>query len=153
MLGDDSNISLSKILSSDACQTIMSESREFRDRIYTPIKTIFMFIKQVLHPDKSCRNAVASAVIEQICAGEKPSSINTGQYSKARKRLPEETLHDLVRETGNSSVLSTPKVWNWHGRPVKLVDGTTLTMPDTEANQKAFPQHHNQKARQTDLQN
>ncbi len=93
LLNDGGDISLAKILSSEECQTILSECREFRDRIYTPIKTIFMFIKQVLNPDKSCRNAVAGAITEQICSGEAPASINTGPYCKARKRLPEETLH------------------------------------------------------------
>jgi hypothetical protein len=28
----------------------------------------------------------------------------------------------------------------WHGRRVKVVDGTTLSMPDTPANQRAYPQ-------------
>ena len=52
LLDKNGDISLNKILSSDACQTIISECREFRDRIYTPIKTIFMFVKQVLNSDK-----------------------------------------------------------------------------------------------------
>src|SRR5204863_4744799 len=30
--------------------------------------------------------------------------------------------------------------WRWHGRRVKLVDGTTVTMPDTPENQAAYPQ-------------
>jgi hypothetical protein len=30
--------------------------------------------------------------------------------------------------------------WKWRGRSVKLLDGTTLSMPDTEANQAAYPQ-------------
>ena len=33
----------------------------------------------------------------------------------------------------------------WCGRHVQLVDGTTLLMPDTPANQAAYPQHPNQK--------
>jgi len=145
LLGDGQDMSLNKILSSEACQTITSECREFRERVYTPIQTIFMFVKQVLNPDKSCRNAVAGAVAEQVFAGEKPASINTGPFCKARRRLPEETLHELVRETGNSATSAAPDVWNWHGRVVKLVDGTTVTMADTLANQEAFPQHGNQK--------
>jgi hypothetical protein len=51
-----------------------------------------------------------------------------------------------VRETGEAAALSAPTTWNWHGRPVKLVDGTTITMPDTKENQHEFPQHGNQKA-------
>ena len=35
--------------------------------------------------------------------------------------------------------------WLWKGRHVFTVDGSTLSMPDTALNQKAFPQHTNQK--------
>lgn len=145
LLSDKGNISLNKILGSKACQAIISECREYRDRIYTPIKTIYMFIKQVISPDKSCRNAVAGAVLEQITNDEKPASINTGPYSKARKRLPTETLYELVCETGKSAALKVPEAWSWHSRTVKLVDGTTVTMADTNENQEEFPQHGNQK--------
>jgi hypothetical protein len=33
-----------------------------------------------------------------------------------------------------------PKRWLWHGRHVKLVDGSTCSMPDTEKNQAEYPQ-------------
>lgn len=145
LLNDAEEIALTKILSSETCQTILSECREFRDRLYTPIKTVFMFVKQVLSTDKSCKNAVAASVIEQACAGEKAASNNTGPYCKARKRLPIETLYELVQEVGDSAAEAASSAWNWNGRPVKLVDGTTITMPDTKENQKEFPQHGNQK--------
>lgn len=34
--------------------------------------------------------------------------------------------------------------WGWRGRPVRLVDGTTVPMPDTPANQAAYPQPSSQ---------
>ena len=39
-----------------------------------------------------------------------------------------------------------PKKWLWHGRHVKLVDGSTCSMPDTEANQAEYPQPTSQAA-------
>ena len=41
--------------------------------------------------------------------------------------------------------LKLPEEWLWKGRHVKLIDGTTVTMPDTEENQEAFPQQSCQK--------
>jgi hypothetical protein len=38
----------------------------------------------------------------------------------------------------------TPPAWRWQGRPVKLFDGTTVTMPDTPSNQEAYPQSREQ---------
>ena len=59
-----------------------------------------------------------------------------------------------VREKADGRILETaravraegaeerlPEEWLWHGRRAKLVDGTTLSMPDTEANQAQYPQH------------
>lgn len=77
------DISLTAILSSKSCQRIFSECREFRNRIYTPVKTVFIFIKQVLSADKPCKKAVASVVVEQISAEKKrlakPSVEGTAQ--------------------------------------------------------------------------
>jgi hypothetical protein len=42
-------------------------------------------------------------------------------------------------------MLDAPARWCWHGRDVKLVDGSTLSMPDTAANQQAYPQPASQK--------
>lgn len=35
--------------------------------------------------------------------------------------------------------------WLWKGRPAKLLDRFTFTMPDTPANQAAYPQPNTQK--------
>ena len=78
------DISLTAILSSERCQSILIECREFRDRIYTPIKTVFTFIKQVLSSDKSLKKTVAGVIVEKISTGKPPVSENTGPYSKAR---------------------------------------------------------------------
>jgi hypothetical protein len=38
-----------------------------------------------------------------------------------------------------------PRGWRWQGRSVKLLDGTTVSMPDTLANQEEFAQSRAQK--------
>jgi hypothetical protein len=38
-----------------------------------------------------------------------------------------------------------PDAWRWHGKRVVLVDGSTLSMPDTPANQQAYPQSRSQR--------
>ncbi len=90
ILNGKSDLSLTKILNSEKWRHILEGCCEFRDRIYTPIKTVFIFIKQVISPDKSCKKAVAGVVIEHLMLGEKRVSSNTGPYCKARQRLPEE---------------------------------------------------------------
>ena len=133
-----------KILSSEACQSIINQCREYRERLYPPFKTVLMFIKQMLDPDKSCRNVVANEGIADLFQSE-ARSLNTGPYCKARSRLPEETMQALVVETGQASQAGANGHFSWQGREVKLVDGSMFTMADTLANQEAFPQHGNQK--------
>jgi hypothetical protein len=67
----------------------------------------------------------------------KPCSANTGTYCTARGDLPEEAVHEVVRNTGQQVEDETPKIWLCHGRKVRVVDGSTASMPDTEANQAA----------------
>ena len=145
LLAENCDISLTKILDAERYQSILSECREFRDRMYTPIKTVFLFIKQVLNTDKSCRKAVAGVAVEQLSAKKKPLSTNTGPYCKARKRLPEEAVRELVKETGSKASKNTPVQWRPFGRDLKVFDGSTAKMSDTKENQKVFPQHKNQK--------
>src|SRR5436190_5104838 len=144
-LSNKNDISLSEIICSEKCQKIIGECRDFRDRIYTPLKTLFIFIKQVLNPDKSCKNAVADLAAEQLITEGKIISTNTGSYSDARQRLPEQMISELVKETGKSSAKKASIGWKVFGRPLKGVDGSSIIMPDTKANQEIFPQQKGQK--------
>ena len=143
---DTGTISITNVLESDVFQTIIMNCREFRSRVFTPFVTLLIFIKQVLCPDKSCKQAITDFISEQSSKGNDiiPSA-NTGPYSKARQRLPETTVHDLVKETGGNSSENTDSGWKIYGREVKAFDGTTVKMADSEANQAEFPQHSNQK--------
>lgn len=56
-----------------------------------------------------------------------------------------ELLSTLVRQTGRRISAQAPDRWRWRGRPIRLVDGTTVVRPDTPANQTAYPQPRSQK--------
>jgi hypothetical protein len=117
----------------------------FRDRIFTPLVTLWTFLSQVLSVDHSCREAVARLIAFRVAHGQKPCAPETGSYCKARQRLPLEVVIDLTRGTAQDLDERAKDAWTWNGRPVQLVDGTTVSMPDTEANQAAFPQPRTQK--------
>jgi Transposase DDE domain/Insertion element 4 transposase N-terminal len=111
----------------------------FRQRLFSPAVTLWTFLSQVLDPDHSCRQAVARLLAYRAARGLSPCSPDTGAYCKARARLPEELLRELTRRTGRQLLEQAAPAWLWHGRPVKVVDGTGLSMPDTPKNQKAYP--------------
>lgn len=116
-----------------------------RERLYSPAQTLSLFMAQTLSADGSCQAAVNRHTVERVANALPACSTSTGGYCRARQRLPLTMLQSLTRSTGAAIVASSPTPWLWHGRAVKLVDGTTVTMPDTPANQKAFPQSRGQK--------
>jgi len=110
------------------------------DRIYSPMVTLWVFLGQVLNADHSCRAAVARLLAHRVANGESRCSAETGGYCQARKRLPEAFFAEAVRETGRSLDAQVRPEWLWKGRRVRMFDGSTVTMPDTAANQAEYPQ-------------
>jgi hypothetical protein len=127
-------------------QVIRDEAVSFRDRLFSPLVTLWVFLSQVLDADHSCRQAVARFLAWRTALGLAPCSTDTGAYCKARARLPEAVLARLTRTTGRQTQERAPAPWRWNNYTLKVVDGATVSMPDTPANQKAFPQHNAQKA-------
>jgi hypothetical protein len=118
---------------------------EHRERLFPPTETLSMFLSQALSTDRSCQKAVNDAAVQRWSGGLPPCSTHTGGYCHARQRLPVEMVSTLTQHTGQLIAARTPATWHWQGRPVRLVDGTTVTMPDTPANQAAYPQPRSQK--------
>ena len=118
---------------------------EHRERLFPPTETLSMFLAQALNADRSCQNIVNTTAMHRLAGGLPPCSTHTGAYCRARKRLPMPMVRTLARSTGQQVVAHAPRAWHWRNRPVRLVDGTTITMPDTPDNQAAYPQSHNQK--------
>lgn len=117
----------------------------FRERVYTPFITLCVFLGQVFSEDHSCREAVARLLAFRIAQGQGACSPDTNPYCRARKRLPEKLFQLLVQRVGRWLQTSVPQAWLFHERPVKVVDGSTVSMPDTPANQKEYPQQKAQK--------
>jgi hypothetical protein len=125
-------------------QMVMSALAEegvtFNQCIYTPLVTLCVFLSQVLDPDHSCRAAVARLIVWLAIHHRQPCAPETNSYCEARQRLPLGVIVRLVHQTAREIEDRAVDAWLWNGRRVALVDGTTASMPDTEENQKAFPQ-------------
>lgn len=115
-----------------------------RERRYPPTETLSMFLAQSMSADRSCQNIVNHTALKRLNAGLGVGSTHTGGYCRARQRLPLTMVSDLTLYLGSQMEGALPNQWRWYGRRVKIVDGTTVTMPDTPANQSAFPQQRRQ---------
>ncbi len=100
---------------------------EHRERLYPPTVTLSMFMRQTLEADASCQKAVNGWAAQRAADGLSACSVRTGAYCKARLRLPLEMVTALTRETGRLLSQKALPAWQWRGRAVKLVDGTSLT--------------------------
>lgn len=126
-------------------QWVGEEVGEYRERLYSPLRTLGLFIEQVMSADQSCQDAVARGVSSRVALNQTPCSLNTGPYCKARARLALGLIERLGREVGKRLCAEQPDAWRWRGREVILIDGSTLTLPDTARNQASYPQSHGQK--------
>jgi hypothetical protein len=118
---------------------------QHRERLFPPTETLSMFLAQALSVDRSCQKAVNEAAVRRTLGALPRCSTHTGAYCRARQRLPMEMVRALARKSGRRVATRTPEPWRWRGRPVRLVDGTTVLMPDTPANQAAYAQPRSQK--------
>jgi Transposase DDE domain len=134
-----------QLTSPDLLETLEMALPEHRERLFPPTETLSMFLAQALKPDRSCQNIVNDAAVKRLTGGLPPCSTNTGAYCKSRQRLPLDMLSTLVRHTGSQIAAHAQDTWLWNGSRVRLVDGTTVTLPDTAANQAVYPQQSGQK--------
>jgi hypothetical protein len=113
--------------------------------VYTPAVTLWAFLGQCLSASTSCTAAVARVIVLCISLSRPPCSAATGAYCKARAKLPVGFLRRLTYHVGHTLDEQAAAPWLWHGRRVQLVDGTTLSAPDTPANQSVYPQPRSQR--------
>jgi hypothetical protein len=133
---------LSKFLSdADILTAAESEKYHWRERIWTPMQTLWTFLIQVLNADCSCRAAVAQILAEQAVVGEllKVSADPTA-YCQGRKRLPLGLFKMAFQKIGQSLKAKIHDDYLWNGRNVWLVDGSSCSMPDTPELQETFGQ-------------
>ena len=133
---------LSRAAVASACRRV---AHPWRDRIYTPWITLGVFLSQVLSADQTCDDAVDR--LQKFRHEQDLSKVatDTSSYCEARKRLPESLFWELVRRAGDAIHQKAKTSWLFHGRSVKIADGSTVLMPDTPANQAVYPQQSSQK--------
>jgi Transposase DDE domain len=112
----------------------------YRDRLFSPVTTIWGFLSQVLSDDQSCRDAVTRIIAHRAAAGLETCSPDPASYCNARGRLPTGVLCTLAKRTARELQAGTAQEWKWNGRDVFIADGSHVSMPDTPENQAAYPQ-------------
>jgi hypothetical protein len=145
----DSHLPFGNVLSEQQILDIaMEEGVDFAnepDAVYTPPVVVFGWLAQCLSASKSCVAAVARVIVLRIAMGLPPCSAATGGYCRARAKLPERFVQRLTLKVGTAVEDQAPDAWRWKSRRALLLDGFTVSMPDTPENQAEYPQSRSQK--------
>jgi hypothetical protein len=116
-----------------------------RVRHYCNVVVFWAWLAQILEANASLSKTVS--LIQSWCdeAGLPRPSEDTGGYSKGRGRLKIEFLHTVqARISGHLNARIRPED-TYLGHVIKSIDGSTLELDDTEANQLEYPQPSTQK--------
>jgi hypothetical protein len=140
----DGGLPFTDVLTDQVLADALAAVGHWLDRVFSPLVTLWVFLGQVLSADHSCRAAVARLNAHRVARGLKPCSARTGAYCRGRRRLPEAFFSTAACSVGRGLDAKARPGWRWKGRRVYVFDGTTVTMPDTPANQAAYPQVYNQ---------
>jgi len=120
-----------------------------RRRLFSLDVVFWSFFDQVQTPNGSCREAVRKvmALVRRKFPREKDAAMSeaSSSYCQARAKIPLDVLDKINTHLVERMQNHIPDGALWHGRHVKLVDGTGLSMPDTPPNQARWPQSKNQK--------
>ena len=115
-----------------------SEKQNSRERVYSQNSTFWAFLFQSLSPATSCLEVVHK--IQSYCSLRSlpvPSS-STAAYCAARKRIKHSDLLGAHESIAGSIQAAAPAHNRWKGMEVKVVDGTGITLSDTDANRSEF---------------
>ncbi|AVZ31725.1 IS4 family transposase [Nodularia spumigena] len=135
-----------QLLPSEVIQEELAQLNiKYRQRLFDPICTLWAFLSQVLDVDKSCHNAVSRVIAYLVGSGVELPSTDTSAYCQARQRLPEELIQKLFGKVAVGLESQVNETHLWCGRKVKVIDGSTVSMPDTPDNQNEYPQPSSQK--------
>jgi hypothetical protein len=116
-----------------------------RQRLYFPKLTFLSFLDQVLNPDSSCREAVRQIrAYHQKQPDPKHLDKDTSAYCQARARWSLDELIQIRSHLARPTSLHPWPLGRPILRPLKVVDGTCLNLPDTPANRAAYPQSQDQ---------
>lgn len=119
--------------------------RPRRYRCFPPGIVFWMFLHQVLNPGCSCRRVLIKALGWLSRLSKRRASPRTSGYCQARGRLPLANLQQVFGEIAGWLENQISPQQLWHGRRVRIADGTIITLPDTRANQQHYPQQKSQK--------
>jgi hypothetical protein len=116
-----------------------------RERPYSVRRTWWCFLWQMLQGNATCRQVVIQLQAQRQLGGLRCVDDDTSGYCQARARLPEPLLIAALQASARAADTRVTPPAALQGRIIKVLDATTLTLPDTPENRQVYPQPTSQK--------
>ena len=110
-----------------------------RDHDYTRWRTFWCMVWQALNPLASGREVVRQLQAPFDLENGPELSPEDGAYCRAKARLPLDQFPKGLSATAVQADQLAPPLQLLQGRPLKVVDGSALTLADTQKNRAAYP--------------
>ena len=130
------------VLSSDYLTSIDPTKRQ---RSFGHIPVMWAWIAQVLEGNASCSKALGMIQSWYQSNGLSAPKGGSAGYCLARGRLKESFLRKAASRTNASLQRGIDPSNLWNGHVIKSIDGSSVLLMDTEANQLVYPQPSSQK--------
>jgi hypothetical protein len=136
---------LDRLLDHDAIHTACRDAgHRWRDRLLAPVVTLQLFVRQMLHRNAACQHVTHFAA----------KAFTASAYCRARQRLPLTVFQAVLRTvttavrhaTADAAADADADAATWREHRVFVVDGSSVSMPDTPELRAHFGQPAGQKS-------
>lgn len=115
-----------------------------RRRVFCLTRTFWGWVWQIFQGNTSCREVLRQLQALLALLGQPPIDEDCSAYCQARQKLPAHQLEAIFQASFRSAEAQAPAPALLQGRPVKIVDASTVRLEDTPANRQAYPSSPNQ---------
>lgn len=118
---------------------------DIRKRLFPEAVTFWAWVSQLLECNSSCASALTYVQNWYAMANLPVPAFDTSSYCRARQRLSNRIIEKAESLVNAYTEARIEEHHLWYGYRLKAIDGTSVRLMDTAANQQAFPQPSGQK--------
>lgn len=116
-----------------------------RQRSFGHVPVFWAWLAQILEGNASCNKALSLIQAWHRVLGLAVPSGDTSAFCRARGRISDDFLLAVDERVRGTLARRVQPSGLWRGHLLKAIDGTSVTLMDTPANQASYPQHSSQK--------
>jgi hypothetical protein len=136
---------LGSILSESEVEGVFKENGSlFGGLFWNSLSVFWVYLYQKIH-GVSCSGAVTVFISSLVKMGRQFPSSCTSNFCTNRAKLAMKAIQNLLELVYEKLHQKVSPENRWHGHDVFYVDGATVSLDDTPANQAPFPQSSSQK--------